>query len=306
MKKTTVLRNLLQRKKILVAPGCYNALTAKIIEKAGFEAAYLSGYATTLSLLGMPDVGLATMSEMHLIARHVANAVRIPVIADADTGYGNAINVLRTVREYIQTGVAGIHIEDQVTPKRCGHVAGKVLVPVEEAVGKFQAADAARKEIDPDFVIIARTDARGSVGGSLDEAISRANAYVKAGADIAFVEAPVSAEELHRIAREVKAPLLYNVAGISPHLPLEELETIGVSLVIFPAASLRASFKGVWDYMQLLKARGTQAEIEFQKGHSLEDLHAFAGFPEIRRMEEKYLPREDVQRKYDATLGYKP
>lgn len=309
MKKTSALRRLLERKKILVAPGCYNALTAKIIEKVGFEAAYLSGYGLSVSLLGMPDVGLATMTEVHMIARYVANAVRIPIIADSDTGYGNAINVMRTVREYIQTGVAAIHLEDQITPKRCGHVAGKMLVPLQEAVGKFMAADAARKELDPDFVIIARTDARGAVGGSLEEAIARANAYVKAGADLAFVEAPLSKEELRKIVKEVQAPILYNVTGVSPLLQINELEEMGVSLVIYPGVSLRASARAVWDHIQDLKARGTQAEIDFRekmKGHHLAEFHAFAGFPEIRQMEEKFLPQEDVVRRYEDTIGYKP
>jgi len=304
-----VLRRLIERKRILVAPGCYNALTAKIIERAGFEVAYLSGYGISVSLLGMPDVGLATMTEVHTIARYVANAVSIPVIADSDTGYGNAINVMRTVKEYIQTGVAGIHIEDQITPKRCGHVAGKILVPMEEAVGKFMAADAARKEMDPEFVIIARTDARGAVGGSLEEAILRANAYAKAGADMAFIEAPLSQEELRKIVKEVHAPILYNIAGVSPHLQIKELEEFGVSLVIYPGVSLRASAKAVWDHVQAIKAEGTQAVIDFQeqmKGHPLEEFHAFAGFPEIRQMEEKYLPKADTVRRYEDTIGYKP
>ncbi len=304
-----MLRRLIERKRILVAPGCYNALTAKIIERAGFEVAYLSGYGISVSLLGMPDVGLATMTEVHTIARYVANAVSIPVIADSDTGYGNAINVMRTVKEYIQTGVAGIHIEDQITPKRCGHVAGKILVPMEEAVGKFMAADAARKEMDPEFVIIARTDARGAVGGSLEEAILRANAYAKAGADMAFIEAPLSQEELRKIVKEVHAPILYNIAGVSPHLQIKELEEFGVSLVIYPGVSLRASAKAVWDHVQAIKAEGTQAVIDFQeqmKGHPLEEFHAFAGFPEIRQMEEKYLPKADTVRRYEDTIGYKP
>jgi len=309
VKKTTQLRELLAKKEILVVPGCYNALTAKIIEKAGFDAVYLSGYGISVSLLGMPDVGLATMTEVHTVARYVANAVSIPVIADSDTGYGNAINVLRTVREYIQTGVAAIHLEDQITPKRCGHVAGKMLVPVEEAVGKIMAADAARKEMDPDFLIIARTDARGAVGGGLEEAIARANAYIKAGADMAFVEAPLSADELRKIVKEVAAPLLYNVAGVSPYLPIEELEEIGVSLVIYPGVSLRATAKAVWDLSQAIKTKGTQAEIDFQKqmkGHPLEDFHAFAGFQEIRQIEEKFLPKADVASKYEDTIGYQP
>src|SRR5262249_24321001 len=159
-----------------------------------------------LALLGLPDAGLATMTEMHLNARYIANAVAIPVIADADTGYGNAVNVMRTVREYVQTGVAGIHIEDQVMPKRCGHVAGRQVIALHEAVGRYRAADHVRREIDPDFVLIARTDARGAHGGSLDEAIRRANAYLEAGADLAFVEGPTSIDEVRRIVREVHGP----------------------------------------------------------------------------------------------------
>src|SRR5262249_43337482 len=151
-----------------------------------------------------------------LNARYIANAVPVPVIADADNGYGNAINVMRTVREYIGTGVAGIHIEDQVIPKRCGHVAGRRVIPLEEAVGKYRAADAVRRELDPDFVLIARTDARGASGGSLDEAIRRANAYLAAGADLAFVEGPTSVEEVRRVCREVKGPVFYNQTGVSP------------------------------------------------------------------------------------------
>ena len=309
MKKTTILRRLIERKNILIAPGCYNALTAKIAEKTGFEAVYLSGYGISVSLLGVPDVGLATMTEMHNVARYVANAVQIPVIADSDTGYGNAINVIRTVREYIQTGVAAIHIEDQITPKRCGHLAGKVLIPVDEAVGKFMAADAVRREEDPDFVIIARTDARGAVGGGLEEAIFRANAYIKAGADIAFVEAPISVDEVRKIAMEVKAPILYNIAGMSPYIGLEELERIGIKMVIYPAISWRSTSRAYWDHLADIKQRNTPAVFDFEnrmKGHPLEDFNAFIGFPEIREQEEKYLLKEEVIKKYEETIGYNP
>src|SRR2546425_3931582 len=176
MRATSQLRQLLKSGTTLFVPGCYNALSARILGDVGFPAIYMTGYGTSLALLGMPDAGLATMTEMHLNARYIANAVAVPVIADADNGYGNAINVMRTVREYIGTGVAGIHIEDQAIPKRCGHVAGRRVIPIEEAVGKYRAADAGRRELDPDFVLIARTDARGASGGSLDEAIRRANA----------------------------------------------------------------------------------------------------------------------------------
>src|ERR1700752_450003 len=182
MRATSRLRQLLNSGKTLFVPGCYNALSARILADVGFPAVYMTGYGPSLSLLGMPDAGLATMTEMHLNARYIANAVSVPVIADADNGYGNAINVIRTVREYIQTGVAGIHLEDQVIPKRCGHVAGRRVIALEEAVGKYRAADAVRRELDPDFVVIARTDARGAHGGSPAVAIQPAHAHPAGGA----------------------------------------------------------------------------------------------------------------------------
>ena len=207
----------------------------------------MTGYGTSLSLLGMPDAGLATMTEMHLNARYIAGAVSVPVIADADNGYGNAINVIRTVREYVGTGVAGIHIEDQAIPKRCGHVAGRQVIPIEEAVGKYRAAAQARDEADPDFVLIARTDARGAHGGSLDEAIRRANAYLEAGADMAFVEGPTSVDEVRRICREVKGPIFYNQTGVSPRLSQAQMQELGIAIAILPGAALRATVKAVYD-----------------------------------------------------------
>jgi len=308
VKKTTQLRQMLAKKEILVVPGCYDAITAKVIEKAGFPVAYLSGYGISAGLLGMPDAGFATMTEVHTVARYAANAVNIPLIADSDTGYGNAINVIRCVREYIQTGIAGIHIEDQVTPKRCGHVSGKELIPIEEAVGKYRAAAKMRDEYDKDFLLIARTDARGAVGGGLAEAIKRANAYLDVGADVAFIEAPPSVEEIRRIVQEVKGPLLYNCTGISPRLSAQELQDLGFAIVIYPGAGLRAVVAAVYDLVADMKKRGTAAWLDFQKrleGHPLEDLNAFLGFPEVRKMEEEFLPGEEVRKKYEATLGYK-
>ena len=241
MKKTTKLREILNEGKSIFVPGCYNALSAKILDQVGFPAIYMTGYGTSLSLLGMPDCGLATMSEMHLNARNIANVTSAPVIADSDNGYGNAINVIRTVREYIQTGVAAIHIEDQIIPKRCGHVAGRMVIPVEEACGKYRAADYARKEIDPDFVLIARTDARGAHGGTLDDAINRANAYLAAGADMAFVEGPTDVGEVKRVCAEVNGPILYNQTGISPRFSQDELQELGIAVTIAPGATLRAT-----------------------------------------------------------------
>ena len=308
MRQTTRLRELLRTGKTLLVPGCYNALSAKILERAGFPAVYMTGYGTSLSLLGMPDAGLATMTEMHLNARYIANAIALPVIADADNGYGNAINVIRPVREYIQTGVAAIHLEDQVIPKRCGHVAGRRVIPIEEAVGKYRAAARARRELDPDFVIIARTDARGAHGGSLDEAIRRANAYLEAGADLAFVEGPTSAEEVRRVCREVKGPVFYNQTGISPRFTLPQMQELGIAVTILPGALLRLTIQTLYDFAVALRERGPQAEAEFAerfKGHPLGDVHTFAGFDQVRQWEEAFLPPEELE-KYADSVGHQP
>ncbi len=308
MKQTTRLRELLRGGAPIVVPGCYSALTARIFAQAGFPALYMTGYGTSLSLLGLPDAGLATMTEMHLNARYIAAAVAVPVIADADNGYGNAINVIRTVREYVGTGVAGIHIEDQAIPKRCGHVAGRQVIPLVEAVGKYRAAARARDDTDPDFVLIARTDARGAHGGTLDESIRRANAYLEAGADMAFVEGPTSLDEVRRIGREVKGPIFYNQTGLSPRLSVAEMRDLGIAIAILPGAALRATVKAVYDLAVALRERGPLAEAELNeslKGHPLADLHTFAGFDQIRAWEEAYLPPEELA-KYEDSVGHQP
>jgi 2-methylisocitrate lyase-like PEP mutase family enzyme len=308
VRATTRLRELLAAGPTLFVPGCYNALSARILEHVGFPAVYMTGYGTSLSLLGMPDAGLATMSEMHLNARYIAGAVSVPVIADADNGYGNAINVMRTVREYMQTGVAAIHIEDQVMPKRCGHVAGRRVIPMDEAVGKYRAADQVRREVDPDFVIIARTDARGASGGTLDEAITRANAYLDAGADLAFVEGPTSMDEVRRVCREVRGPVFYNQTGVSPRLSLEQMRELGIAVTIVPGALFRATITAVYDLALALRERGPLAEAEFIerfRQHPLGDLHTFAGFDRIRAWEEAFLPPEELD-KYDDSVGHQP
>ncbi len=308
MKKTTAFRELLARGEPAVVPGCYNAASARILDQIGFPALYMTGYGTSLSLTGMPDCGLATMTEMHLNARYIANATSAPVIADADNGYGNAINVIRTVREYIQTGVAAIHIEDQIIPKRCGHVAGRQVIPLEEAVGKYQAADYARREIDSDFVIIARTDSRGAVGGSLDIAIERANAFLEAGADMAFVEGPKDFSEVERICREVNGPILYNQTGISPRLNEAQMAELGIAVTILPGAALRAQLRAVYDFAATLKEEGALAEARLDselQGHPVGDFHTFAGFDQIREWEERFLGEEELA-KYADTLGHMP
>ncbi len=305
---TTVLRELIARGPTLFVPGCYNAMSGRVLESAGFEAIYMSGYGTSLSLTGLPDAGLATLSEMVANARYIASAARVPLIADADNGYGNAINVIRTVREYIGAGVAGIHLEDQVVPKRCGHVAGRVVISVEEAVGKIRAAAATRDGLDPDFVLIARTDARGASGGSLDDAILRANAFLAAGADLAFVEGPTSVDEVRRVCAEVKGPVFYNMTGLSPRFTLEEMKALGIAVAIAPGALLRVSLAAMYDLALEMRRDGPSAEarfIERFKGHPLGDLHTFAGFDQIRAWEKEYLG-EEAMRKYADSVGHLP
>lgn len=308
MRRSTKLRELMKSGKTIVIPGCYNAVSGKILDKVGFPAIYMTGYGTSLSLLGMPDAGLATMTEMHLNARNIANVTSSPVIADSDNGYGNAINVIRTVREYIQTGVAAIHIEDQIIPKRCGHVAGRMVIPVEEACGKYRAADYARKEIDEDFVLIARTDARGAHGGTLDDAIMRANAYLDSGADMAFVEGPTDVEEVKRICAEVKGPILYNQTGISPRFSQDELQELGIAITIAPGATLRATMQTVYDLALEMKEDGPDAEKRFHQQfqqHPIGDFHTFAGFDQVMEWEREFLG-EDALEKYTDSVGHQP
>jgi len=212
------------------------------------------------------------------------------------------------VREYIQTGVAGIHIEDQVIPKRCGHVAGRRVIALDEAVGKYRAADAVRRELDPDFVLIARTDARGAHGGSLDAAIERANAYLAAGADLAFVEGPTSLDEVRRVCREVRGPVFYNQTGVSPRLTVEQMKELGMAVTILPGAMLRVALQALHDFAAALRQEGPAAEAKFAerfRGHPMGDLHTFAGFDRIRGWEEAYLPPEELG-KYEGSVGHQP
>ncbi|MDR3529274.1 MAG: oxaloacetate decarboxylase [Rhodopila sp.] len=237
------LRALLNAPGIIRAPGAYDAWSAKCIAEAGFPAVYMTGYGVAASLLGRPDIGFASMTEMVAVARNMAVAVDVPVIADADNGYGGIHNVMRTICEYEAAGVAAAQLEDQVLPKRCGHMEGKELITKAEMVAKVRAAVAARK--NPDFVIIARTDAR-AVGG-FDEALDRVEAYVEAGADVIFFEAPQSVEEMRGVATRVKKPLLANMVekGKTPVLTGKELEALGYKIVIYPVTALYAASKAL-------------------------------------------------------------
>ena len=301
------LRGLIERKEILVLPGCANALQAVTIERAGFEAAYMSGAGTAATLLGMPDAGFTSMTEVVMNARYIVGAIGVPLLCDADTGYGNAVNVRRTVHEFIRAGVGGIHIEDQVFPKRCGFVAGKQVVPIEEAAGKYRAAVDARDELDPGFVIIARTDARTAVGGGLDEAIARGKAYRAAGADVAYFEAPQSIDEIKAFIAEVKGPVMCTLVAIDPPVAWEALEALGVSVAFYPAAGHMAGNIANWDFLHDFRKRGPQAEVELKartRGHPIAGFGLFdvVGFPKVREMEERYLPAEDRE-KYNRSTG---
>ena len=311
MSKGKQLRALMRDGKHHYTPGITTPLHAMICEKAGFEFIYMGGYDVSLTLLGLPDVGLITGQEMAANAGNIARAVNIPVIADADTGYGNAINVMRTVRDFENAGVAAIHIEDQVAPKRCGHVAGKQVIPLEEAAGKIRAACDARR--DPDFVIIARTDAVAAVGGGLDEAIRRAKAYAKAGADMIFPEFPDSdlampkrfAAEVHKEFPDL--PLYFNYSSnlkwFESGATFDDVAAAGFNMMHVSLAGLRTSMQAMFEYAADLKKRGAVAEIEYEKkllNHPMGSCNEFAGFPKIKALEEKYLPPDDLKRKYQA------
>jgi len=231
MTKASQLRELLRQDGMITAPGAYDCITARMIEQAGFSAVYMTG-AGTAAMLGYPDYGLVTMSEMAENAGRIAAAVSVPVIADADTGYGNELNVVRTVREYEQRGAAGMHLEDQGFPKKCGHLENKVIIPLEDYDAKIRAAAAAKS--DRDFLIIARTDARAVLG--FEEAVRRANAALDAGADMAFVEAPESLEEVAAIPRLVRGPCLLNMVwrGKTPDVALDDAQAMGYKLAILP------------------------------------------------------------------------
>jgi 2-methylisocitrate lyase-like PEP mutase family enzyme len=286
MNPRQVLKQMLKRDKLLVAPGCFDGLSARLAEEAGFEAAYLSGGAVARSM-GIPDIGLVTMSEVIERAAQVASAVKIPIIADADTGYGNAINLVRTVREFERTGVAAIHIEDQITPKRCGHLDGKEVIPLAEMENKLAAALASRN--DPDFCIIARTDARGVHG--FDDAIERGRAFAKLGVDAVFVEAPQSEAELEAIPRALPdVPLLVNVfkGGKTPMLPVARLQQMGYRIAIYPSETQRAGIYAMRMALELLNREGTTEAMDAALT-TFKERDQIVGLDDWQRLERQYL-----------------
>jgi 2-methylisocitrate lyase-like PEP mutase family enzyme len=285
------LRPLLGRSRLLVAPGVYDGLSARIVEQAGFESVYVSGGAVARSM-GTPDFGLLTMTEVLDRLREVVDAVSLPVIADADSGYGNALNVARTVREFERLGVAALHLEDQVTPKRCGHYEGKAVISRGEMVAKLKAALDVRR--NPDLVIIARTDA-GAVNG-LDDALDRAQTYAEAGADMIFVEAPRSYDEIERVARSVAAPLVINMfaGGKTPLVPAHDLERLGYQLMIVPSDLQRAAIWAMREAARRLRTEGSteagqEQMVSFRERDELVDLeHYEASDQRYGRIEDEW------------------
>jgi 2,3-dimethylmalate lyase len=279
------MRRLIERTGYTMAPGAYDTLTARLVEQAGFGAVYLTGGGYSRAN-GYPDLGLLTLSENVRFIGLTVEAVGIPVIADADTGYGNAINVIRTVREYEKSGVAAFHIEDQVSPKKCGHYEGKEVISVSEMVGKIKAAVDTRQ--DPDLIIIARSDARAVEG--LEAAIDRVNAYLEAGADVGFVEAPQNVEELRIVARRVAGPALVNVfeGGKTPMVPAGELETMGFRLGIYPSQTHRAAIRAAQKVLAALKEDGDTSRIDADLA-TFQEREDAVGTTRWRALEEKYL-----------------
>lgn len=273
-----------------VMPGVFSAITAQLAERAGFEALYLSGAGVTNSLTGYPDIALLTLSEMAQQARYATRATRLPVIADADTGYGEIHNVTRAVEEFEHAGLAGIHLEDQVAPKRCGHLDGKQVISTADMARKIRAAVRARS--DPDFFLIARTDSR-SING-LPDAIDRANRYVDAGADAIFPESLQSVEEFAEFARKVEAPLLANMTefGKTPLITADEFAAMGYAMVIFPMTAFRVMMKSAESVYTELKRAGTQAAL-LDKMQTRVELYELIGYSEFDRRDREIADRSD-------------
>ena len=288
MKKTTLFKHYVHSPEIVRIPGVGDALGARLVEKAGFPAVFLSGYAASASLLGAPDVGLLTMNEMTECAARIADAVEIPVFADGDNGHGNATNVIRTMKQFEKAGVAAVFFEDQVMPKRCGHMSGKQIIPAEEMIAKIRAAVDARA--DPDLLIMARTDALAVNG--LEDAIERMHRYLAAGADLAFVESPESIEHMRRITREIAAPNMANMVpgGRTPLVTAKQLQDLGFAIVAYPTLLTYAMARAAERALAHLQANDTAEG--FRDMLDFNEFNRLIGLEEVRRKEsELYRPR---------------
>jgi methylisocitrate lyase len=304
MKKMAVLRKAIMERRALVLPGCHDVLSAKIIEKSGFEAIQISGYGLAASFLGKPDVGLVQMKDILDITWNIAQTVTIPVVADIDTGGGNAINAAHITERLIGMGIAGMNIEDQIFPKRCGHMTGKEVIPAEEMVGKVKACAETRTRLEKDFVINARTDTFAISG--LDEAIRRCNMYLEAGADLVFIDGIKGKNDVQKAVQAVKGPLFVNlmdgISGMKTELiPIPELKAIGVAVVCIPVASIMVAYKALSNFFIALKGSPTGILAgQTQWVSSFEEFTDFVGLKEYKKLEDTYLPKQILETKYSG------
>ena len=291
MKKSTLLKNMIAERKALVCPGAHDVISAKLIERAGFKACQVSGFGLSASYLGLPDMAFLSFSEALNFSKNIIDAVEIPVMVDADTGFGNAINAMRVTEEFIKIGAAGMNIEDQVFPKRCGHLEGKQIIPMEEMVLKIKACIEVKKKLDPDFVINARTDAIAVSG--VDEAIRRGNAYADAGADLIFIEAPRTKEDIKRLTREIRAPISINLfdavsGGKTPLISIDELREMGVARISIPVGPLFAAIRGMINYLDVIKDGIAEGRDDLVVPFA--EFKDLIGFNKYRDLEKKCLP----------------
>ena len=291
MKKSTLLKNMIAERKALVCPGAHDVISAKLIERAGFKACQVSGFGLSASYLGLPDMAFLSFSEALNFSKNIIDAVEVPVMVDADTGFGNAINAMRVTEEFIKIGAAGMNIEDQVFPKRCGHLEGKQIIPMEEMVLKIKACIEVKKQLDPDFVINARTDAIAVSGA--DEAIRRGNAYADAGADLIFIEAPRTKEDIRRLIKEIQAPISINLfdavsGGKTPLISIDELREMGVARISIPVGPLFAAIRGMINYLDVIKDGIAEGRDDLVVPFA--EFKELIGFNKYRDLEKKYLP----------------
>jgi methylisocitrate lyase len=284
-RKISLRERLADTNDIIILPGVYDALTAKIAEDVGFETAFQTGYGTSASLLGMPDFGFLNAGETLENAKRIINSVNIPILVDIDTGYGNPLNVWKIVKDLERIGAKGIFLEDQVWPKRCGHMTGKTVIPKEEYILKLNAAMDARE--DNEFIIVARTDSLAQFG--IEEAIERGKEYKRIGADVIFIEAPKSIDQMELIAKEIKAPLLANMIeeGITPNLTADQLRKIGFKMVVFPLSALYSATFAIKQTLQTLKKTGTTKELK-NKMITFQEFNDLVNLSVYRKLEKKY------------------
>jgi len=305
MKKSTVLRKAILERRAVAVPGCHDALSAKVIESCGFEVIQISGYGLAASLLAKPDVGLVQMKDILDLTWNIVQAVKIPVMADVDTGGGNAVNAAWITERLIAMGVAGMNLEDQVFPKRCGHMSGKEVIAAEEMAGKIRACADVRDRLDRDFIINARTDAFSVLG--LDEAIRRCNLYLANGADLAFIDGIKTRSDIETAVVKLDGPLSVNlmdaISGMKTELvPLPELVKLGVGRVSIPVASIMVAHKALMDFFKALRASPTGIlPGQTQWVSSFEAFTDFVGLKEYKKLEDQYLPKQRMEAKYKGT-----